>query len=299
MARSSRRLGPRGSGSRAAWRWPTSPATASSTSCSPTMPSTVLVVHGPATAPAGLRQPWRPLASVPVPRASWPATSITTDEWTWPSPPPAVPTLDVLYGAGSGGFTRRTVAAGRALNVLIAVDLNADGLARARRRRDRPPASYRSFVAASRASPLAGTRAAGTSPRGIASADINQDGTSGSRDGGELWRVLADRLLGRRQRLHPDGSLGGDPRRGAGAGASGGRATSINDGAADIAAGVQSAAQPVAARQRDAVRDAGSQLHPSARPGSSWFPATMPTSTRTVSMTRSATTPCGSTAQPL
>ena len=35
-------------------------------------------------------------------------------------------TLD-LQGVASGGFTRRTIAAGRPLNVLSAVDLNADG----------------------------------------------------------------------------------------------------------------------------------------------------------------------------
>ena len=36
-------------------------------------------------------------------------------------------TLDLLQGVASGGFTRRTIAAGRPLNVLSAVDLNADG----------------------------------------------------------------------------------------------------------------------------------------------------------------------------
>jgi hypothetical protein len=83
--------------------------------------------------------------------------------------------LNILYGIGSTSFTRRVVAAGRALHQLTAVDLNADGWVDIA-----ATATTTNVVSIFRGGAsgftLAGTRPTGSSPRGIASGDFNQDG---------------------------------------------------------------------------------------------------------------------------
>jgi FG-GAP-like repeat len=83
--------------------------------------------------------------------------------------------LNVLSGTSDGKFTRRTVEAGRTLNVLAVADFNADGWL------DIAAASTSTNVVVffrgdATGFTVAGTRPTGSSPRGIATADFNQDG---------------------------------------------------------------------------------------------------------------------------
>jgi len=147
--------------------------------------------------------------------------------------------LDVLYGTAPGAFTRRSVAAGRTLNVLTMVDLNADGW-------DEIAAVATStnvaviFRGSASGFTVAGTRGVGASPRGITQGDFNQDGRPDlavASYGSGFTTVL----LGRR-----DGSVlpddWGDLPSGAGA-----RAPVAgdfdNDGRIDLVVGAQSASR--------------------------------------------------------
>jgi hypothetical protein len=145
-------------------------------------------------------------------------------------------TLDVLYRNSLGEFTRRSIAAGRPLNVLTVADMNADGWD------DIAAAATSSnlvvvFKGAASGFTVAGTRPVGASPRGIASGDFNEDGrpdlATGNYDGGS-----ATVLLGRRDgSVLPD--VWGNLPSGAGA-----RAVATgdfnNDGRLDLAIGAQS-----------------------------------------------------------
>ena len=145
--------------------------------------------------------------------------------------------LDVLYGAAAGGFTRRTVAAGRPLNVLSAVDMNADG--------------WLEIVAASSSTnvvvifrgsasgfAVAGTRPAGSSPRGIATGDFNQDGRPDLAVA-NYGSATATLLLGRRDGSVLPDDWGDLP---AGSGARAVAAADFNhDGRLDLAVGSQTA----------------------------------------------------------
>ena len=146
-------------------------------------------------------------------------------------------TLDVLQGVASGGFTRRTIAAGRPLNVLSAVDMNADGWL------DIAAASSSTnvvvlFRGSSSGVTVAGTRGTGSSPRGIATADFNQDGRPDlavANYGGATATVLLGRSDGS---VLPD-DWGDLP---AGSGARGLATADFNhDGRVDLAVGSQSA----------------------------------------------------------
>jgi hypothetical protein len=108
--------------------------------------------------------------------------------------------LDILYRSSAGSFTRRTVAAGRTLNVMIAADMNADGWD------DLAAVSSGSnllvmFKGTAAGFTLAGTRPVGGSPRGIAGGDFNQDGRTDLVTGNH-GADTATVLLGRR-----DGSV--------------------------------------------------------------------------------------------
>ncbi len=145
--------------------------------------------------------------------------------------------LDILQGVAGGGFTRRTVAAGRPLNVLSAVDMNADG--------------WLEIVAASSSTNLvvifrgsssgfavAGTRPAGSSPRGIATGDFNQDGRPDLAVA-NYGSATATLLLGRRDGSVLPDDWGDLP---AGAGARAVAAADFNhDGRLDLAVGSQTA----------------------------------------------------------
>ncbi len=145
--------------------------------------------------------------------------------------------LDVLYGAATGGFTRRTFAAGRSLNVLSAVDLNADGwleIAAA--------SSSTNVVVVFRGSSsgfsAAGTRAAGSSPRGIATGDFNQDGRPDLAVA-NYGSATATLLLGRRDGSVLPDDWGDLP---AGSGARGVATADFNhDGRLDLAVASQTA----------------------------------------------------------
>ena len=145
--------------------------------------------------------------------------------------------LDVLYGTAAGDFTRRTVAAGRPLNVLSVVDMNADGWAEIA-----GAATSSNVVVVFRGSASgfvsAGTRSVGSSPRGIAHGDFNQDGRPDLAVG-NYGSGTATLLLGRRDgSVLPDvwGALPSGP---------GARAVAAadfdHDGRVDLAVAAQSA----------------------------------------------------------
>ena len=125
--------------------------------------------------------------------------------------------LDVLYGAGTGGFTRRTFAAGRSLNVLSAVDLNADGWL------EIAAASSSTNVVVIFRGASSGFTAAGTRPAGsIAARDRNrglQSGRTARSRGRELRQCDRDLVTRSARRLRPARRLGrsagglGRPRR--------------------------------------------------------------------------------------
>jgi hypothetical protein len=151
----------------------------------------------------------------------------------------ATTSLDVLYGTATGGLTRRTVAAGRPLNVLSLVDLNGDGWLDVA-----AVATSTNVVALFRGSAagfaVAGTRSVGSTPRSIAVGDFNQDGRPDLAvgNGGSGTAAL---LLGRRDgSVLPD--VWGTLPSGAGA-----RAVAIadfsHDGRLDLAVGPQGAGQ--------------------------------------------------------
>lgn len=147
--------------------------------------------------------------------------------------------LDVLSRSPAGAITRRSITAGRTLNVVTVVDMNNDGWD------DLAAASTASntvvvFKGSASGFTLAGTRAVGASPRGITSGDFNQDGrldlATGNYGGGS-----ATILLGR-----SDGSVLPDVWDSLPSG-SGARAAAAgdfdNDGRLDLAVGAQSASQ--------------------------------------------------------
>ncbi len=144
--------------------------------------------------------------------------------------------LDVLYRNALGDLTRRSIPAGRSLNVLTVADMNADGWD------DIAAAATSSnvvvmFKGLASGFAVAGTRPVGAGPRGIASGDFNQDGrpdlATGNYDSGS-----ATVLLGRR-----DGSVLPDAW-GSLTSGNGARAIATgdfdNDGRLDLAVGAQS-----------------------------------------------------------
>jgi hypothetical protein len=147
--------------------------------------------------------------------------------------------LDVLYGGPAGTFTRRTVSAGRTLNVVAVADMNADGWL------DIAAAATSTnvvvlFKGSATGFSAAGGRAVGASPRGLASGDFNQDGRPDlavSNSGSGTVTVL----LGRRDGSVLPDDWGDLP---SGAGARGVASADFNhDGRLDVAVGAQSAAR--------------------------------------------------------
>jgi hypothetical protein len=186
--------------------------------------------------------------------------------------------LDVLYGTATGGLTRRTVAAGRSLNVLSLVDMNSDGWLDVA-----AVGTSTNVVAVFRGSATglaaAGTRTVGSTPRSIAVGDFNQDGRPDLAvgNGGSGTATL---LLGR-----SDGSVlpdvWGTLPSGAGA-----RAVAVadfnHDGRLDLAVGPQGAARIwIHENITTFVTPASGVSRPASASG--WRP--WPTSTRTAGRT--------------